>query len=93
MSQHKEENFFTWAYSHSNNAHPKYSTKIHALYQAITGTLIFVAITFTIRFWLFSNVPQHQLKDEATYAGCFYLVYLLIMISTRFYENGPVAIY
>ena len=56
MSDQKE-NFFTWAYSHSNNAHPKYSTKTHALYQAITGTILFVAVIFAIRFCLFSNIP------------------------------------
>lgn len=55
MSQ--QAGLYSWAYDHSDNAHPKYSTKTHALYISISGTILFTLITFILRFTYFSEIP------------------------------------
>ena len=82
----------SWAYDHSDPKNIKYSTNSHAVYITASGTLLFLISFLLIRYTFFdySNSSLHWLSP---YVSGFFILYLILMVSTRYYENGNPAIY
>ena len=55
------KDFYNWAYDHSQNDHPKYTTLTHALFTTISGTIITIVASLLIRY-LFFDFDAHPLR-------------------------------
>ena len=77
-----------WAFDHSNTHDPKYSGK-HAIFA-----FSFALILFTSSLIIATHfIPNHISIDYHPNIAIFLTIYLIIMIGTRVWENGLVALY
>ena len=87
------ESLLAWAYNHDNIEHPKYDTLSHSIFMTAKGTLIFALVGLAIRHTFIESDPSQSLVPIAPAIGLFLLAYLVIMISSRYLENGCISIY
>lgn len=64
MSTPKEStSFLKWALDRKNPADPKYATEKHAVFVTLTGTILFLAIAFGLRYTAFGNeILQYPMR-------------------------------
>lgn len=86
-----------WAFDHRSSRSPKYETASHPTFAIVFGTAFFVVgvllLEHIMRLTIHDVRKTHPLAPGADVIAVLLLLYLVVMIGTRFTENGAIALY
>ena len=86
-----------WAFDHRSSRSPKYETASHPIFAIMFGTAFFVVgvlvLEYIMRLVLHDSGKVSPMPLGSDIIAVLLLIYLFVMISTRFTENGPLALY
>lgn len=93
----KTESPLSWAFEHKQPKHPKYRSMAHPIFAIIFGTLFFMVGVLIVEK-IFETLAHEKAIESPMPAGAdaisvFLLIYLVLMIGTRYMQNGAIALY
>jgi hypothetical protein len=87
----------SWAFSHQTARNLKYESLAHPLFALVFGISFFMmgvlALEHLMHNYLLSDYKPCELAPHSDLIAGFLYIYLIVMIGTRYIENGAVALY
>lgn len=91
------ESSLSWAFEHKQPKHSKYRSMSHPIFAIVFGTLFFMVGVLTVEklfeIMVHEKAVESPMPHGADAISVFLLIYLVVMIGTRYMQNGAIALY